>query len=110
MTPRASLRIPSTAWATSRTASTSRPESISSRTAAFGLSDSNWRISDFFFSPPDSPTLTNRSRKEADAGPLLDRLAEHLDAIHLHRAFGEVAGAAHHRVTQRRLARAVGPH
>ena len=47
-----------------RTASTSRPESVSSRIASFGLSKSICKISAFFFSPPEKPTF--RSRSEYD--------------------------------------------
>jgi len=46
---------------TIRSASTSRPESVSSRMAIFGLSNSIWRISWRFFSPPENPSLTFRS-------------------------------------------------
>ncbi len=41
----------------------SRPESVSSRIAIFGLSSSSWRISWRFFSPPEKPSLTFRSAK-----------------------------------------------
>jgi hypothetical protein len=48
---------------TIRSASTSRPESVSSRIATLGLSSSIWRISWRFFSPPEKPSLTLRSAK-----------------------------------------------
>jgi hypothetical protein len=50
---------------TTRRASTSRPESVSSRIAIFGLSRPIWRISWRFFSPPEKPSLTLRSAKAA---------------------------------------------
>ena len=46
---------------TTRNASTSRPESVSSRIAIFGLSSSSCKISCRFFSPPENPSLTLRS-------------------------------------------------
>ena len=46
---------------TVRTASTSRPESVSSRMASFGSSMSICKISAFFFSPPEKPTFRSRS-------------------------------------------------
>src|SRR5690606_102653 len=49
---------------TTRSASTSRPESVSSRTAKRGLKSSIWRISWRFFSPPEKPSLPERSAKE----------------------------------------------
>ncbi|ANF30833.1 hypothetical protein A0130_03275 [Leifsonia xyli] len=45
-------------------ASTSRPESVSSSTANFGVRSSSWRISLRFFSPPEKPSLTLRSANE----------------------------------------------
>lgn len=48
-------------------ASTSRPESVSSSTAIFGLSISSWRISCRFFSPPEKPSLSERC---ANAGSM----------------------------------------
>src|SRR5690625_2705863 len=48
---------------TTRSASTSRPESVSSRTAMPGLSNCICRISWRFFSPPENPSLTLRSAK-----------------------------------------------
>ena len=53
---------------TTLSASTSRPESVSSRIAIFGWSSSIWRISWRFFSPPEKPSLTLRSAK---AGSIL---------------------------------------
>src|SRR5918993_1571254 len=52
---------------TTRRASTSRPESVSSRIAIRGRSSSIWRISWRFFSPPEKPSLTLRS---ANAGSM----------------------------------------
>ncbi|SKZ82150.1 Uncharacterised protein [Mycobacteroides abscessus subsp. abscessus] len=49
---------------TTRRASTSRPESVSSRIANFGLSRSSCRISWRFFSPPEKPSLTERSAND----------------------------------------------
>jgi hypothetical protein len=46
---------------TTLSASTSRPESVSSRIAIFGSSSSSWRISWRFFSPPENPSLSDRS-------------------------------------------------
>ena len=45
---------------TTLSASTSRPESVSSSTAIFGSSSSSWRISWRFFSPPENPSLSER--------------------------------------------------
>ena len=47
---------------TTPSASTSRPESVSSRMASLGRSNSNCSISSFFFSPPEKPTPSSRSR------------------------------------------------
>ena len=47
---------------TVRTASTSSPESVSSRTAKSGFSISSCSTSAFFFSPPEKPTLSSLSR------------------------------------------------
>src|SRR6478752_3938993 len=49
--------------ATTRRASTSRPESVSSRIAIRGLSRVSCRISCRFFSPPEKPSFTERSAK-----------------------------------------------
>src|SRR5436305_12301373 len=49
---------------TTRSASTARPESVSSRIAIFGLSSSSCRISCRFFSPPEKPSFTLRSANE----------------------------------------------
>ncbi len=46
---------------TTLSASTSRPESVSSRIAIFGSSSSSWRISWRFFSPPENPSFSERS-------------------------------------------------
>ena len=46
---------------TVRTASTSSPESVSSRMARRGSSISICNISAFFFSPPEKPTFRSRS-------------------------------------------------
>ena len=46
---------------TTLSASTSRPESVSSRIAIFGSSSSSWRISWRFFSPPEKPSFSDRS-------------------------------------------------
>ena len=53
---------------TTRNASTSSPESVSSKMAIFGLSNSICKISWRFFSPPEKPSLTLRSAK---AGSML---------------------------------------
>ena len=45
---------------TTLSASTSRPESVSSRIAILGCSSSSCRISWRFFSPPENPSLTLR--------------------------------------------------
>jgi hypothetical protein len=47
----------------SRTASASRPLSVSSRIANRGRSIANWRISARFISPPEKPSLTYRRAK-----------------------------------------------
>ena len=52
-----------TPLATTRSASMSRPESVSSRIASVGSSSAICRISLRFFSPPEKPSLTLRSRK-----------------------------------------------
>ena len=49
--------------ATTRSASMSRPESVSSRIASLGSRIAIWRISLRFFSPPEKPSFTLRSRK-----------------------------------------------
>ena len=48
---------------TTLSASMSRPESVSSRIAIFGLSSSSCRISCRFFSPPEKPSFRLRSAK-----------------------------------------------
>src|SRR6478736_1046812 len=49
---------------TMRSASTARPESVSSRIANWGFRSSICRISWRFFSPPEKPSLTERSAKD----------------------------------------------
>src|SRR3954470_10975905 len=62
--------MPCSAWslatpsATVRSASMSRPESVSSSTAISGSSIAIWRISARFFSPPEKPSLRWREVKE----------------------------------------------
>src|SRR6478752_10441103 len=70
---------------TTRSASTSRPESVSSRTAIFGLSSSIWRISWRFFSPPLKPSLTLRSAK---AGSICSCAIASLTSLTQSRSFG----------------------
>ena len=53
-----------------RSASTSRPESVSSSTANFGLSSSSCSTSARFFSPPEKPSFTERV---ANFGSILSR-------------------------------------
>ena len=55
---------------TIRSASTSRPESVSSRIAILGLRSSICRISWRFFSPPENPSLTLRSEKAGSIASL----------------------------------------
>ena len=50
---------------TTRSASTSSPESVSSRIAIFGWSRASCSTSCRFFSPPEKPSLTLRSAKSA---------------------------------------------
>src|SRR5262245_43618193 len=52
-------------WATTRSSSMSRPESVSSRIASRGSSTASCRISFRFFSPPENPSLTGRLVKLA---------------------------------------------
>ena len=54
------VRSALTPSATIRSASMSRPESVSSRMASFGSSTAIWKISLRFFSPPEKPSLTGR--------------------------------------------------
>src|SRR3954471_2777773 len=62
--------MPCSAWslatpsATVRSASMSRPESVSSSTATCGSSIAIWRISARFFSPPENPSLSGREVNE----------------------------------------------
>src|SRR5215213_2887892 len=65
MSPSSRVRL--TPSETIRSASTSRPESVSSRIAMRGLSRRICRISCRFFSPPEKPSLTLRS---ANAGSI----------------------------------------
>jgi hypothetical protein len=55
--PRSSPRIAFTPSETIRSASMSRPESVSSSTANSGWSIASWRISARFFSPPEKPSF-----------------------------------------------------
>ena len=48
-----------------RNASTSNPESVSSKIANCGFSINNCKISLFFFSPPENPSLIDRFRNES---------------------------------------------
>ena len=52
-----------TPFATIRSASMSRPESVSSRMASRGSSTAIWKISLRFFSPPENPSFTERPVK-----------------------------------------------
>src|SRR5436190_2116869 len=74
-----------TPLATIRSASMSRPESVSSRMASWGSSTAIWKISLRFFSPPENPSLTERPVKLWSIAPGED-------------------------LRQRALARAVGAH
>ncbi len=60
--PPAASNILLTPAATIFTASTSRPESVSSMMAISGSSIAIWRISARFFSPPLNPSLMYRPR------------------------------------------------
>src|SRR6266581_4425384 len=60
---RSLLRRLLTPLATVRSASMSRPESVSSRMASLGSSTAIWKISLRFFSPPEKPSLTERPVK-----------------------------------------------
>ncbi|CAB5053266.1 unannotated protein [freshwater metagenome] len=70
---------------TIRNASTSRPESVSSRIANFGLRSSSCMISWRFFSPPENPSLTLRCAK--DGSILSDSIALLTSPTHS-RSFG----------------------
>src|SRR5437867_2715516 len=59
-TPRSGPISCSTPMATAFSESMSRPESVSSSTAMSGSSTASWRISFFFFSPPEKPWFTYR--------------------------------------------------
>ena len=60
---RSGLRSALTPAATIRSASMSRPESVSSKMASAGSRIAIWRISLRFFSPPENPSLTERLMK-----------------------------------------------
>src|SRR3954453_13912344 len=62
-----------TAVATVRSASMSRPESVSSSTAMRGSSSASWSISMRFFSPPEKPSL--RYRLENSRGTWVSSMA-----------------------------------
>jgi hypothetical protein len=62
-----------TAVATVRSASMSRPESVSSSTASDGLVSASWRISMRFFSPPENPSF--KYREENSRGTLVSSIA-----------------------------------
>ena len=66
-------------------ASMSRPESVSSRIATFGLSSSSWAISWRFFSPPEKPSLTERWAKVVSR---LSRSSAELTSLTQVRSFG----------------------
>ena len=70
---------------TTRSASTSRPESVSSRIANFGFRSSSCIISWRFFSPPENPSLTLRCAK--DGSILRDSIAFFTSPTHS-RSFG----------------------
>ncbi len=61
MKARSGLRMALTPCDTIRSASMSRPESVSSSTASAGSSTAMWKISLRFFSPPEKPSFTERS-------------------------------------------------
>ena len=56
-----------TPLATVLNASTSNPESVSSKTANFGFIVRSWRISLFFFSPPENPSFIDLFKKESSS-------------------------------------------
>ena len=60
MNDRSGLRMALTPSETTRKASMSRPESVSSSTASVGSSTAMWKISLRFFSPPEKPSFTDR--------------------------------------------------
>src|SRR5919106_2751996 len=64
--------------ATIRRASMSRPESVSSSTASWGLSIASWRISIRFFSPPEKPSF--RYRLEKSFGMFVSSIASSVSA------------------------------
>jgi len=59
--PRSAARRALTPSATILSASISKPESVSSKTANFGCSIAICKISLRFFSPPEKPSFTDRS-------------------------------------------------
>ena len=83
MSPSSRVRL--TPSETTRSASTSRPESVSSRIAIFGLSSRICRISWRFFSPPEKPSLTLRS---ANAGSISSAVISALTSLTQVRSFG----------------------
>ena len=62
-----------TPFATTRSASMSNPESVSSRIAIDGFCRASWRISIRFFSPPENPSF--RYRVEKSRGTLVSFIA-----------------------------------
>src|SRR6266508_2589033 len=76
---------------TTRSASMSRPESVSSRIAIFGLSSSSWTISWRFFSPPEKPSLTLRW---ANAGSMPSRSIADLSSAPHVRSLGACPSSA----------------
>ena len=57
--------------ATMRIASTSSPESVSSRMESLGSNTAIWKISLRFFSPPEKPSLTERLASFASSSTIL---------------------------------------
>ena len=70
---------------TMRSASTSRPESVSSKMAIFGFNSSSCMISWRFFSPPENPSLTFLV---ANAGSMLSASIAPLTSATQVRSFG----------------------
>ena len=60
-----SFLIEFTPFATTRNASISSPESVSSRSANLGSKTAIWKISFLFFSPPENPSLTGLLSSES---------------------------------------------
>jgi hypothetical protein len=72
--------------ATIRSASMSRPESVSSRIASRGSSTAIWKISLRFFSPPEKPSLTGTLHEllvDLDELRLLLHERQELDGVEL---------------------------